>query len=179
MDCSPSGSSVYGILQARILKWVVVPSSKESSWSRNGTHISGISCIASRSFTHWATCEAFIIKYLYTINLMYINWITISCKLFVYQFTKAASRGDLNNTNLFFHSSGGWKSKIKMSGFSWGISVAFRWPPSYCVSLHARPWCLFVSKCPLSVRASVRLNSSPLIWSHLTVITSFQVLFQI
>ena len=27
MDCSPPGSSVHGILQARILEWVVVPSS--------------------------------------------------------------------------------------------------------------------------------------------------------
>ena len=29
MDCSPSGSSVHGILQARILEWVAVPFSKE------------------------------------------------------------------------------------------------------------------------------------------------------
>ena len=28
MDCSPPGSSVHGILQARILEWVAVPSSK-------------------------------------------------------------------------------------------------------------------------------------------------------
>ena len=27
MDCSPPGSSVHGILQARILEWVVIPSS--------------------------------------------------------------------------------------------------------------------------------------------------------
>ena len=25
MDCSPSGSSIHGILQARILKWVAMP----------------------------------------------------------------------------------------------------------------------------------------------------------
>ena len=31
MDCSPPGSSVQGILQARILEWVAVPSSKGSS----------------------------------------------------------------------------------------------------------------------------------------------------
>ena len=45
MDCSPPGSSVYGILQARILEWVVMPSSKESSQSRGGIHFSYISCI--------------------------------------------------------------------------------------------------------------------------------------
>ena len=31
MDCSPSGSSVHGILQARILEWVTVPFSRGSS----------------------------------------------------------------------------------------------------------------------------------------------------
>jgi len=28
MDCSPPGSSVHGILQARILEWVAMPSSR-------------------------------------------------------------------------------------------------------------------------------------------------------
>ena len=27
MDCSPPGSSVHGILQARVLEWVAMPSS--------------------------------------------------------------------------------------------------------------------------------------------------------
>ena len=31
MDCSPPGSSVHGISQARILEWVAVPSSRGSS----------------------------------------------------------------------------------------------------------------------------------------------------
>ena len=31
MDCSPPGFSVYGILQARILEWVAMPSSRGSS----------------------------------------------------------------------------------------------------------------------------------------------------
>ena len=30
-DCSPLGSSVLGILQARILAWIAVPSSRGSS----------------------------------------------------------------------------------------------------------------------------------------------------
>ena len=34
MDCSPPGFSVHGILQARMLEWVVMPSSRESSQSR-------------------------------------------------------------------------------------------------------------------------------------------------
>ena len=39
MDCSPLGFSVYGILQARILEWIAVPSSRGSSQLRDGAHI--------------------------------------------------------------------------------------------------------------------------------------------
>ena len=42
--CSPPGSSVHGILQARILEWVVMPSSRGSSWPRDWTHVSYVSC---------------------------------------------------------------------------------------------------------------------------------------
>ena len=37
MDCSPSGSTVYGILQARILEWVTISSSRGSSQPRDQT----------------------------------------------------------------------------------------------------------------------------------------------
>ena len=39
MDCSPSGFSVHGILQARILEWGAISSSRGSSQSRDWTHI--------------------------------------------------------------------------------------------------------------------------------------------
>ena len=45
MDHSPPGSSVHGVLQARILEWVAMPSSRGSSRPRDRTHISYISCI--------------------------------------------------------------------------------------------------------------------------------------
>ena len=48
MDCSPSGSSVRGILQARILEWVATPSPRGSSWPRDRTHISFVSCMQTR-----------------------------------------------------------------------------------------------------------------------------------
>ena len=48
MDSSPSGSSVHGILQARIMMWVTVFSSRGSSWFRDQPPIS---CIAGRFFT--------------------------------------------------------------------------------------------------------------------------------
>ena len=40
MDCSPPGSSVYGISQARVLEWVAMPSSGASSQTRDQTRIS-------------------------------------------------------------------------------------------------------------------------------------------
>ena len=45
MDRSPPGSSVHGILQARILEWATVPSSRGPSQCRDQTHISYFSCI--------------------------------------------------------------------------------------------------------------------------------------
>ena len=53
-NCSPPGSSVHGILQARMLEWVAIPFFR-SSWPRNG---SGVCCIAGRFLTIWATGEA-------------------------------------------------------------------------------------------------------------------------
>ena len=55
MDCSPPGFSVHGILQARILEWVAIPSSMGSSQTRDWTQVS---CITGRFFTIWATREA-------------------------------------------------------------------------------------------------------------------------
>ena len=55
MDCSPPGSSVQGILQARILEWVAMSSSRGSSQPRDQTQVS---CTAGGFFTIWATREA-------------------------------------------------------------------------------------------------------------------------
>ena len=58
LDCSPQGSSVHGIFQARILEWVSISFSRESSQPRNQTHVNCVSCIASGFFTCWAIREA-------------------------------------------------------------------------------------------------------------------------
>ena len=50
MDYSLPGSSVHGILQARILEWVAVPSSRGSSGPRDRTHVSSSSCMVGRFF---------------------------------------------------------------------------------------------------------------------------------
>ena len=46
MDYSPISSSVHGILQAKILEWVALSSSRGSSRPRGQTHVSLFSCIA-------------------------------------------------------------------------------------------------------------------------------------
>ena len=43
MDCNPPGFSVHGILQARILEWVAISSSKGSSPPRDQTPVSLVS----------------------------------------------------------------------------------------------------------------------------------------
>ena len=53
-DRSPPGSSVPGILQARILEWVAIAWSVGSSRPRNQTQVS---CIAGSLFTNWAMRE--------------------------------------------------------------------------------------------------------------------------
>ena len=57
MDCSPPGSSVHGISQARILEWVAISFSRGSSriWDRTWCPVSP--ALAGR-FYHWATWEA-------------------------------------------------------------------------------------------------------------------------
>ena len=51
-DCSPPDSSVHGILQAGILEWVAVPSSRGSSQLGDRTCVS---CIGRWILYHWAT----------------------------------------------------------------------------------------------------------------------------
>ena len=52
MDCSPPGSSVHGIPQARILEWGTMPSSRGSSPPRDQTRVSYVSCTGRCVFYH-------------------------------------------------------------------------------------------------------------------------------
>ena len=56
VDWSPPGSSVHGILQARILEWVAISFSRGSSWPRDQTWDSST---AGRFFTVWVTREVY------------------------------------------------------------------------------------------------------------------------
>ena len=58
VDCSPPGSSLYGIFQARIPEWVARYFSRGSSQCMDQAHISCVSCIGRRVLYHWATKEA-------------------------------------------------------------------------------------------------------------------------
>ena len=51
MDCGPPGSSVHGIYQERILKWVAMPSSRGFSLPRDRTCVSCVSCVVGGFFT--------------------------------------------------------------------------------------------------------------------------------
>ena len=58
MDYSMQGSSVHGFLQARILEWVAMTSSRVSYWPRDRTHVSSVSCIGRQVLTTSTTWEA-------------------------------------------------------------------------------------------------------------------------
>ena len=78
MDCSPPGSSVHGILQASILEWVAIPSSRDSQ-PRDWTQISHI---AGGFFTLWATREAliiYILQQLFHFIVVRFSSVTQSC----------------------------------------------------------------------------------------------------
>ena len=68
--CSPTDYTVHGILQARILEWVVFPFSRGSSQPRDPTQVS---CIAGSRFNLWATREAQINHMLSIISATCLN----------------------------------------------------------------------------------------------------------
>ena len=57
-DYSLPGSSIHGILQARILEWVAIPLSRGSSWPRDRTWVSSIAgkffCLSHQGSLFWA-----------------------------------------------------------------------------------------------------------------------------
>ena len=70
VDYSWPSSSVHVILQARTVAWLAGPSSRGSSQLRYRTHVSCVSCIAGRFFTHWATWEARVYLLSYFLTLL-------------------------------------------------------------------------------------------------------------
>ena len=60
MDCGLPGFSIHGISQARILEWVVTSSSGGSSWLRDQTPVSCVSCSGQWILYHWAPWKPLI-----------------------------------------------------------------------------------------------------------------------
>ena len=73
LDCSPSGSSVHAIFQARILEWIAISSSRGSSRPRDLAHTSCGSCTGGGFFTCWAIREAQEITYSIYLSLTYFT----------------------------------------------------------------------------------------------------------
>ena len=89
MDCSLPGFSVHGIFQARVLEWVAISFSKESSWPRDRTQVS---CIADRCFTLWATNSPL---YIYISSFFFFSSF-ISLFILLYNFVLVLPYTDLN-----------------------------------------------------------------------------------
>ena len=87
VDYSPPGSSVYGILQARILEQVSMPASRESSQPRDQTHISCVSCTADGLFTTESPEVCGSVNCSVVSNSLQLPglWLTSSCVLGVLQ----------------------------------------------------------------------------------------------
>ena len=71
MDCSPPGSSVHGISQARMLEWVAIPFSKGSSWSKDWTHSS---CIHRQILYHLSHQGSPKAPCTFPLNFLFWGW---------------------------------------------------------------------------------------------------------
>ena len=145
MDCSPPGSSVCGIFQARILNWFTISFSRESSQPRDQTLISCVSCITGRFCTCWNirssyniiiiipqivnnTAEQTLINFVFTCIMLFIHththiYIHIFCK---YLITVLNIKNGIN-----YFSQWKWKSlsHVQLSATPWTIqSMEFSRP---------------------------------------------------
>ena len=53
----PCGSSVHRVFQLRILEWAAISFFRGSSWPKDRTLVSDVSCIGKWILSHWATWE--------------------------------------------------------------------------------------------------------------------------
>ena len=113
---SPPGLSVHGILQARILEWTVISSSRGSSPPRDWTHVSWVSCTGRRILYHYATGKHFSALRLFKLILLHVAnsyngancYITNILFVFTKGFLKYSYQCDVSNSqkqglSLFSH----------------------------------------------------------------------------
>ena len=75
MDCSLPSSSVHGILQERILKWVAIPFLIPPRDQTRVSHIAG------RFFTIWATTE--VLQFCFGSGRCLILWCSLMCSSYI------------------------------------------------------------------------------------------------
>ena len=112
-DCIWPVSSVYGILQERILEWVDIPFSRRYSRPRDQTQVS---CTAGRFFTIWATREALcLLSSKFSLRLCLIDslleFVPFSNPLITLGCQKTGMPSEKETTTFFFPPTK-WKGKI-------------------------------------------------------------------
>ena len=78
MDRSWPGSSVHGILQARILEWVAISTSRGSSWTMDQTQVSYVSFIGRRILYHYCHLGGWLFSFFIMENFKHINVKTVN-----------------------------------------------------------------------------------------------------
>ena len=142
MDCSPPGSSVHGISQARILKWVAISFSRGSSWLKNQTRVS---CIGRQIPYHWATREA-PIYFKHSINSVYIS-ISIS------QFLPSCS------FSLGFHTYALYVC-VSTSALQIRSSIPFSWVAHMCMKISCLFFSFWLTSLYMTVSRSIHVSAN-------------------
>ena len=128
MNSKPPGSSVHGILQARTLECVSMPSSRASSQPWDQTQVS---CMAGRFLTIWATTEAFTHICTYTQIHTYVNYWDLWCPLQFQTRVRSLGREDLLEKEMATYSSTlAWRIPMER-GVWWatvhGVAKSWTW----------------------------------------------------
>ena len=128
VDFSPPGSSVHGILQARILEWVAMPSSRGSSRPRGPTRVS---CIAGGFFIAMPPEKPHMYTHTHTHKYIYIGY------KYIYTHTPIHI-GDAHISYWFLFL---WRTPSHTDGESVGWVIQMTWQDDWnqvCTAL--RPW---------------------------------------
>ena len=98
MDYSPPGSSVQGILQAKILKWVAMPYSRGSSQSRDQTCVPWM---AGGFYMHWATERTPLFRTLLMVICFMLKTAFILFTVLQTSNNRRISFNEKNNTDIY------------------------------------------------------------------------------
>ena len=76
IDCCLSGSFVCGVLQARIPEWIAISYSRESSWTRDWSCVSYVSCVGRQILYHGVTWE---VPCFWPFLFIYLSYFWLCC----------------------------------------------------------------------------------------------------